>query len=926
MEIVSAFNAYKNKGKVTTKDSAYGSSYYQPLQFLPDAEKDDAWCVQFINWAEYEGLIQIRERALWMMKNYKMAIGVIERADYIREDNAEYPDMIEALEKQGGKTLEAMQLKSFNLGKTVVNVIVDEFTKRTSHMAFDDKSPSSQNEMLDEKKEEIGKFLEMQAAIKQQARMIELGLAEDSPEAQQMMAPETIKSLPEIQQFYTKSYRNIYQEWAQHQMDVDNDRFAMPELERMQFRNMLITDREFWHFRMMENDYEIEAWNPPQVFYRKSPGSPYMSNASRIGYVEYMTIPDIVDMDGYKMTEEQLLSLNTIHGARATAYGLDGVQADGFWDENQSWNWNRTGPGIAMRQATSVLGAIGANVGGYGDDVIRQIVNQSEDTYNVQGDLMVRRTTVYWKTQRKYYHLTKIDQDGNQISDIVGENYKVTTKPMYNTVLYKEKTKENLVYGEHLDPLWANEVWGGIRIGTNVPSIAWQGTSAAFAPIYLGINGGKPGRLPFQFKGDKSIYGCKLPVEGCVFTDHNTKSRAMLDNIKPWDIGYNMAMNMLQDTMVNDLGVIVQLDPNALPKHTLTEDWGPDNLQSSVAVMRDLQILPAFSAGKNADGDHIGANPIQKLDLSQTERLLGLAKIADFFKMGGLDSVGLNPQRVGTPIDREETATGINQAVAAGYSHTEYLFTQHSDNLMPRVHQMRTDLAQYYNSTNPSLRLQYTTDAGEKAFFEIDGTKLLGKDFNVRCTTRVNARAMLLQIKQLLLTNNTSGANLYDLVRGMQIPTVTEMNTFMKGLEQRTIQEQQQKMGQEQQMHDQELQQQLQLLQQKQQFEMEKQDKEIQKDIYVAEIQAESRAVQTNSPADSEAAYQKGLDRIEAQQNFQETMNLDRQKHLTDTALKEKTLAVQQAKVKAEENRTKQELQSAKIQAKVKEKSEKNKK
>jgi hypothetical protein len=32
----------------------------------------------------------------------------------------------------------------------------------------------------------------------------------------------------------------------------------MDELEERNFRNSIITDSEYWHFQMMENDYNIE--------------------------------------------------------------------------------------------------------------------------------------------------------------------------------------------------------------------------------------------------------------------------------------------------------------------------------------------------------------------------------------------------------------------------------------------------------------------------------------------------------------------------------------------------------------------------------------------------------------------------------------------------------------------------------------------
>ncbi len=919
MEIISGFEL--SKGTKVKVDERWGqNSYFQPLQFLPEKEKTPEWCAQMISFAEWEGLRQIRENANKFSKNYKLSIGEIEKSDYIRENN-EYADVIDTLEQKGG-SVEAMELKFFPLIPTAINVLVDEFAKRYSHISFDDKSDIGYNEMLEEKSNEIEQVLLAQATIKQQAKLMEMGLSADSEQGKQMLDPATLKTLPEIENFYNKSYRNIYQEWAVHQKNVDEDRFRMPELEKINFRNSLITDREFWHFRMMENDYQVEIWNPAQVFYRKSPGCLYMSDASWIGYATYMTIPDIIDRSGYKMSEEQLLSLNTVHAARGASYMLDGKEPDQYYDVSKSYEWNRTGPGLGMRQVASILDG----TSGFNGDIVRQILNEGEDAVNVNGQYLVRVSTVYWKTQRKMFHLTKIDENGELIQDIVGENYKITDKPMYNTVLYKEKTKENLIYGEHLDPLWVNEVWGGERIGPNVPAMGWMGTTTGFAPIYLGINGGKPGRLPFQFKGDNNIAGCKLPVEGRVYNDYNTKSRAFVDNLKPYQIGFNLCNNLLQDTVINDLGVIVAIDPNALPKHSMGEDWGPDNFTSALSVARDMSVLPIHGAGRNTDGQPIGSRPVERIDLSQSERLVTLAKMAQYFKEEGLSSVGLNPQRVGTPIDQEQTATGINQAVQASYSQTEYLFSQHSDDLMPRVHQMRTDLAQYYNCTNPSLRLQYITTNEEKVNFKINGTKLLGRDFNVSCKTTINARNILQQIKQLLLTNNTSGANLFDLVRGIKIETVAEMDTLMKSIEKREESQQQQQMQQEQTQHEQSLQQQMQLLQEKQQWEAQENQKDRDAKIYETEIMAASRAATARPPQEGEDVYQNALDKIQQQDNFQQTMNLNREKHITQTALEQKKLTLQQQKVQAENKRTQAQLQIDKVNTKVKEKNKPPKK
>lgn len=911
MQILSGYDLYKGK---KLRDNGFSSgSYFQPLQMLPSKQKDLSWCSAMANYVDYQSQKQIRENANWMMKNYKLAVDRIEKTDYIEMDK-EYADMIGALEKQAGKEIESMELKNYPFASVIINILIDEFAKRASHMTFDDKSEIAANEMLEQKRVNIEKSLEAKAAINILLKMQQMGISPDSKEGQEQLSSQAIQSLPEIQKYYNKTYRNIYQEWAEHQMQVDNERFAIPELEKDQFRNMLITDREFWHLRMMDNDYCLETWNPPQVAYRKSPSTRYISDASWVCNIDYFTVPDVIDREGWKMSEEQLLSLNTIHGARAASYALDAKDPDQYYRGDKSYEWNRTGPGLGMRQALSMLdGAIG-----FGGDMTKAILNEGEDVVNINGEFMVRVSTMYWKTQRKFYHLTKTDENGNIIQDIVGEDYKVTVKPMYNTVLFKEKSKENLVYGEHLDPLWVNETYGCVRIGTNAPAMGWQGTAATFAPIYLGINGSTPGRLKFQFKGENNLYGSKLPVEGRIYNDHNTKSTAFLDKIKPWQIGYNVSTNLVQDTMINDYGVILAMDPAAIPKHSLGEDW--NGLASTLAVIKTGGILP-FNTVRGTDGQMIGHEPLRRLDLSQTERILGLMRISDWFKMSGLDSVGMNPQRTGTPIDKEQTATGVNQAIAASYSHTEYLFSQHCDDLMPRVHQMRTDAAQFYNSTNPSVRLQYITGNDEKAFFEIDGTKLMGRDFNVKCKTTVNSRAIKQKVEQMLI-NDSSGTDLFDKIKAIETPILSELNNQIDAIQKRIQDEAAQKQQAEQQAQKAEQDHQMQLLQETQQFRAEQSDLNRQEKRYETELMAAARAAGSTPPQAGEDAYQEATQKLQqSQQQHQDKLNLEQQKFAVGAKQKEVDQQLTRRKLEEEAKRTQGEIKVAKINNKISEKS-----
>jgi hypothetical protein len=547
----------------------------------------------------------------------------------------------------------------------------------------------SYNEMLEAKRQMVEDVLVQHAQMKMMTQMMEQGADFQSEESQQMMSTENIKTLPEIESFFRKDYRSMIEEWASHQMAVDEERFKMQELEERAFRDMLITDREFWHFHMMEDDYDVELWNPVVTFYHKSPDVRYISQGNWVGKVDMLTASDVIDKFGYMMTEEQLHALESVYPIRSGGYIVGGYQNDGtYYDATKSHEWNTNMPSLAYRQYTTAR----ANSITDGGDIINQILSQGEDYFDQGTAYLLRATTAYWKSQKKVGHLTKITEEGEVTNEIITEDYQVTDKPVYDTRLFKNKTKDNLVFGEHIEWIWINEVWGGVKIGPNIPSFWGMNNPGGFSPIYIGVQRNKIGPLRFQFKGDQNLYGCKLPVEGSVFSDRNTKSTALLDLMKPYQIGYNIVNNQIADILVDELGTIIMLDQNTLPRHSLGEDWGKGNYAKAYVAMKNFQMLPLDTSITNTE-NALNFQHFQKLDLSQTERLMSRIQLANHFKQQAYEVIGVNPQRMGQQLS-QMTATGIEQATASSYAQTEVFFIQHCDYLMPRVHQMRTDLAQ----------------------------------------------------------------------------------------------------------------------------------------------------------------------------------------------------------------------------------------
>lgn len=870
----------------------------QPIQFLPKDQKDEEWGCWNMDWFEMEGLRQLRRNARKLLKNYKLANSIIDRTDYIVEEDNEYADLVDIITKEDASALE---LKFYPIIPNVINVLVGEFAKRSDKVQYVSTDEASFNEMLEEKRAMVEQTLVKEAEMQLAMSMINQGADPDSDEFKQALSPENIKSLPEIEEFFKKDYRSMVEQWADHQHQADTERFKMKELEIRAFRDMLISDREFWHFRMDEDDYEVELWNPVLTFYHKSPDIRYISQGNFVGKIELHTVSDIIDRYGYLMNDEQLRSLESIYPKKAAGYPIQGYQNDGtFYDGTRSYQWNTSSPSLGFRQFTSVNDYFLAA----GDDIITRILNESEDLSDFGTYQLLRVTTVYWKSQRMVGHLTKIDpQTGMKMHEIVSEDYVITLPPVYDTTVLKEKSAETLKEGEHIQWIWINQVWGGLKVGPNRPSFYGHADYMGLQPIYLNIH-----PIKFQFKGDFTLYGCKLPVEGSVFTDRNSRSMSLVDKMKPFQIGYNLVNNQIADILVDELGTVIMLDHNALPKHSAGEDWGKNNYAKAYVAMKDFQILPLDTSITNTENP-LAFNHYQVLNLEQTQRMMSRIQLGTYFKTQAYEVIGVTPQRMGQ-VNSQETATGVEQAVNASYSQTEMYFVQHSEHLMPRIHQMRTDLAQFYNSRRPSTRLTYMTSKDEKVNFEINGTELLSRDLNVFVSTKINHKQVMEQIKQMAIQNNTAGASIYDLASIVKAESMAEVTHAMKAIEQKTNAQRQQQMQHEQEMQQQQIEAQQQAQEAKQRFEAEQKMLDRQTQIQVAEIRGASFPAQDIN-ANQESDYMEALDSLEKKRQQDDLINLKREAEINKNTRESQKMNIKQQEIQARQDIAEKQLEIA---------------
>lgn len=859
MQILTAWDLYKGKTGTWNKS---GSTFSQPLQMLPRKEKDKQWREENMDWWEYMGIMQLRTKYKRLHKDYNLAAGVIDKTDYMPDPNKnEYGEMINILTQENESPYE---IRFYPLIPNIINVLLGEFSKRNTRISVKAIDEYAINEMLEKKREMITQYVIERTKNMLVRKMAEQGIDIESEEAAQQL--EQVPNLPQIQEFFKKSFRSVPEQWAIHELEEAEERFKMYELEVQGFKDKLISCDEFWHVRLLEDDYQVELWNPMHTFWHKSPDVSYVSEGNYAGRIHLLTIADVIDKFGYLMTEEQLKSLQNMNHKWVHRSNLppSGSPPSDYYDTTkkpsdqiQSIHWH---------QAVSEQSWLN---GGMDKPFFEWL--RDDDTFG--GDFL-SVTEVYWKSQKKLGHLKQIDEAGNMFEDVVTEDFQVTIEPKYDLTINRNKTKDNVIFGQHVDWFWVNEVWKGIKIGISFIN-SWAGMSDGFDPIYLDV---KP--LPFQFKADGSLYNAKLPVEGFLGYNRNVKKNSLVSMAKPFQIGYNMVNNQISDLLVDEVGNVIMLDQNMIPKNSLDGSWGKYNFTKAFQVMKNFGILPVDSSITNTETP-TNFNNTQAIDLSKTNQLLSRIQLADYFRNECFATVGISRQRLGD-VTSSESATGVEYSVNNSYAQTEMYFIEHSNYLMPRVKEMILNAAQFINANKPTIRKNYINREEENVFFETEGTRILLADLKIYCTSKPDQKAILDQLKQLAINNNTSGATVFDLAKIIQSNSVTGIIETLKSSVDKLQEQQQAELENQNQINQQNIEAQAAEAEALRAFEAEQNELDRTNQRYIAEVRAlafnEENDLNTNAVPDALEVQKINLQ----QGKIQGDMALKQQKQVSD--------------------------------------------
>lgn len=740
------------KGFKTDKNDLLGGAIDDilPFQMLTLEEKTADWIKAVADYYEVVGWNNVERKAGKIQRNYWLRHNKLNPSDYIinPSQNDYYQAVGWILPTESQSPIEQF----YPLVSNFVDVLRGEFIKRENTWTVEAIDEQSKVEAFKFKEDEFRSILMEYAELEKKKQLLSMGLSEEeNPEQfqQQMQVFQT--RLTEVE-MAAKNFRTTGVKWAEKVLKVHEKRYSLHELEPDAFEHGLISDREFWHMDLLDDDFRVELLNPKWCDYHKGPNIKYVSEGDYFLWFDWMSAGDIINKLGRRMKEEDILKLRDIYVKTQNIIVPDMYKnhQGSYYDTSKNWS-----------EATSLDPKM--NDAMLGKELAYNFSRSPNFDHNQEVDIlnptwgrmvtghpqMFRVMRLYWRSLRRVGWLTKVNRDGSSPEpDWIDENYKVTVEPVYDKSVTKEETKDNLLYGEHIDWQWAPEWRQVIKISPNQKHSFWLNSRNSLESIYID---GAPVR--FQFKGRNNPFDSLPPVEGCEYSYLNTDTNSLVDRLKPLQIIYNICMNKVPKKFLKDLGNKIAVDKRLIPTNNLSDNSPTvDPLEEYEDRLQTSDILP-YSVSRDAlEGMGQPALP-QVLPLSTIQEAQLYFVLGQQIKDEAGNQVGITRNRLGQN-KASDTATGVNQGIIYSETQTEKYFEQHS-NLMERFRQRMLDAAQYYSTFKDSARETYLNENEENVWLDIEGMENLLPHYNIHLVSRANVRAALQIISGFLREENT---------------------------------------------------------------------------------------------------------------------------------------------------------------------------
>lgn len=747
-------------------------------QRLPTSKKDKEWAKNQVdsiisNTNEFGGD--------WyrMWQNYRMKNNQVDQREY-----REYCDTLGLNNDEGKKFIEP-----FNKSHTIIEVVKGEESKMPWSFGVVNVSPTATNEIIREKEREYRNYVDTRLAleIEKQNKVTEAMVRSKTegmpPEEADKMIQQITEEFKEkeaklldpkkIEAKYI-NYKTKKEKTLQKLLKALVLSQNIKWVKNQTFEDALLAGIEA--IEVCEDEFTkipyIKQLNPLNLFFHKSPDTPFLHDCHFVGYKEEMTIADILDLYGNDLEDKDVQRLNIfnnkVFGTDAKFHTKDG-ESPSKWDNMKNYEYTYQHP-LSTVPSTGTTTVISDGL--YASDRTKQAYYSHGVVY-----------TTYWKSQRSVGKLTYINEEGEEAITIVDEEFpipdraiKVNFRPhKFSKLKSRWEWEDSKGLKRSLEWVWVPEIWKGVRINSD---------------IYAKIE-------PYEnaYQSILNPYKTKLPIHGFIYDNRNAFSVCLYDRIKPWQKLYYVVAARWIKLISQDKGVITLLNILMMDKKL-----GYDrSLQFAV----DQGILP-YNPMANAHGlgGVVGQmRPAESLDLSNSEQLTYYTKILDFIEQQMKLASGMSDQRL-AQTGTSTNVTDNQRDLAQSMNITNSIFSGHEMLWQNVLQSLCESLVKGLDSKSGFVRQVLSDD--EIALIDLNLISL-EDEYVITIGNNTKAHQTLQEAKsfaQALLQNDKM--NFSTLIDLLNTDNLAEFREELRGIEY-DIDQREIMMQQQQQQHEQEM-------------------------------------------------------------------------------------------------------------------------
>lgn len=760
---------------IRVEDNLYNATF--PQQKLPLSKKNEDWQHSCVNYIIGEGNVvsggMTKTRFGEMQTYYNLYNSIFDEKDFKRVTNPfKVDDGFPATPQD------------FNIIRPKIDLLIGEETKRPMNFRVVRTSQEAASELMEKEKQMLMQYI--MAAIT--ARMSE----EEAAQFQEQLANGEVMPPQAIAKYMERDYKDVIENTAYHTLVYLKEKLNIDNEFIKGWKDALIAGTEIYYVGILNDEPYMERVNPLYFSYDKSPDLEYIEDGSWCCRRMRLPVAEIYDRYYDKLTEKDLNKLNEM---------LTGTPMNDRGEKDPVDNFNSI-----------------------------QMHIYDNPVYDQKSRYCINVWHCCWKSFKKIYYVTTLDEAGQPQVTIVDETYKKV-----GTELSVETD-------------WIVEVWEGYRAGSD---------------LYFGIQ-----PIEYQHISIDNPNSQKLPYCGCIYSNTNSRPRSLVSILKPLQYMYIVLWYRLELAIARDKGKVINMDITQIPKSmNITPDRWMHYL-SSVGV----NFINPYEEGWNIAGREGGKpatfNQITSLDLTMSNVIAEYIQLMDKIEILAGTISGITTQRQGE-ISTSELVGNVERSVVQSSHITEPLFWAHNQ-CKRHVLNMLLNTAKGAWEQTGKKKLSYIFDNGERAYLDI-ADKFYYEDMDVFVSDTSKDLENIRKLQQLIQPAMQNGASLLE---AAEILTNDNFNIIKQKLqEMQKRQEDQIKQQQEaeqntqmqlQQMQNEQREQELMLEEAKMDLERYKIDADNQTKIAVAEISTyrgtEEKDVDNNGIPDPEEMYKIAMD------------------------------------------------------------------